>query len=163
MLGGMPGMRDTALLEHCPNGLVEYGFEALLSESAALDILDRPEPPRQVLGLSAVHGALALGLHPVFYLRVVTQILLETYTHRDAIEPLVGETTHASMRQKKAEKKAARLSVRTDKKERGLGAVVLDFVVPLVADVLKGRTACEREGNQEDVCLGIRERAEAIY
>ena len=56
----------------------------------------------------------------------------------------------------------AKISLGADDQARDTGAVVMDFRKPFFSDVLKGSRRCDGKADQENVCLGVRERPQTV-
>ena len=56
----------------------------------------------------------------------------------------------------------AQIGLGTDDQAGNTGAVVVDFRKPFLANVLKGRGGGDGEADQEDIGLGVRQRAKTI-
>lgn len=56
----------------------------------------------------------------------------------------------------------AQIGLGTDDQAGNTGAVVVDFGEPFLANVLKGRGGGDGEADQEDIGLGVRQRAKTI-
>lgn len=56
----------------------------------------------------------------------------------------------------------AQIGLRADDQAGNTGAVVVDLREPFLANVFKGRRRGDGEANQEDVGLGVRQRAKTI-
>lgn len=56
----------------------------------------------------------------------------------------------------------AEIELGADEDDGNVGGVMVDFGVPLGADVVKGRRADDGKANEKDVCLGVGQRAKSL-